>query len=79
MLFTADTTYKKVEITDECFVVPASDEVETINGWKYARDLVIGDILKSEEANEIIVKIEKQGDNNCILYTSEVNVYGENN
>ena len=79
MLFTADTTYKKVEITDECFVVPASDEVETINGWKYARDLVIGDILKSEEANEIIVKIEKRGDNNCILYTSEVNVYGENN
>ena len=79
MLFTADTTYRKVEISDDCFIVPASDEVETINGWKYARDLVIGDILKSEEANEIIVNIEKQADNDCILYTSEVNVYGENN
>lgn len=78
MLFTADTTYKKVEITDECFVVPASDEVETVNGWKYARDLVVGDRLKSEDTDEIIVNIEKRADNNCILYTQGDTRYGEN-
>ena len=79
MLFTADTEYRKVELSEDYFVVPASDEVETVNGWKYARDLVVGDRLKGEDTDEIIVNIEKRGDNNCILYTSEVNVYGENN
>lgn len=78
MLFTADTEYKKVELSDDCFVVPASDEVETVNGWKYTRDLVVGDKLKGEEVNEIIVNIEKRADNNCILYTRGDGIYGEN-
>jgi DNA polymerase-1 len=78
MLFTADTEYRKVELSDDYFVVPASDEVETVNGWKYARDLVVGDKLKGEEVNEIIVNIEKRADNNCILYTRGDGIYGEN-
>ena len=75
MLFTADTEYKKVELSDDYFVVPASDEVETVNGWKYVRDLVVGDKLKGEEVNEIIVNIEKRADNNCILYTQIEEIY----
>lgn len=78
MLFTADTEYRKVELSDDYFVVPASDEVETVNGWKYARDLVVGDRLKGEEVNEIIVNIEKRADNNCILYIQGDSIYGEN-
>lgn len=78
MLFTADTTYRKVEISDDCFVVPASDEVETVTGWKYARDLVVGDRLRGEDTDEIIINIEKRVDNNCILYTQGGNSYGEN-
>lgn len=75
MLFTADTEYRKVELSDDYFVVPASDEVETVNGWKYARDLMVGDKLKGEEVNEIIVNIEKRADNNCILYTQIEEIY----
>ena len=75
MLFTADTEYRKVELSDDYFVVPASDEVETINGWKYARDLVVGDRLKGEDTDEIIVNIEKRADNNCILYTQIEKIY----
>jgi DNA polymerase I-like protein with 3'-5' exonuclease and polymerase domains len=79
MLFTADTTYRKVEITDDCFVVPASDEVETVNGWKYARDLVVGDKLKGENFNELVINIEKRADGNCILYTQgDFIINGEN-
>lgn len=78
MLFTADTTYRKVEISDDCFVVPSSDEVETVNGWKYARDLVVGDRLKGEDFDEIIVSIEKRADNSCILYTQGDHRHGEN-
>ena len=78
MLFTADTTYRKVEITDDCFVVPSSDEVETVSGWKYARDLVVGDRLKGEDTDEVIVAVEKRVDNNCILYTQGDTRYGEN-
>ena len=78
MLFTADTEYRKVELSDDCFIVPVSDEVETVNGWKYARDLVVGDRLKGDEFNEIIVNIEKRADNNCILYTQGDGIYGEN-
>lgn len=75
MLFTADTEYRKVELSDDCFVVPASDEVETVEGWKYARDLVVGDRLKGENFNEMIVNIEKRADNNCILYTQIEEIY----
>ena len=69
MLFTADTEYHKVEINDNYFVVPETDEVETINGWKKVKELAVGDTIVGSDTNEIIVKIEKDLKNNYLLYT----------
>jgi DNA polymerase-1 len=79
MLFTADTTYQRLEVTDDCFVVPASDEVETIEGWKSVKDLRVGDVLKGEDANELIFSIEQRFDNTYLIHTEEVETYGQNN
>ena len=70
MLFTADIEYHKVEINDNYFVVPETDEVETINGWKKVKELVVGDTIVGSDTNEIIVKIEQDLENNYLLYTN---------
>lgn len=76
MLFTADTEYHKVELNDNYFIVPHTDEVETINGWRKVKDLIIGDIIIGTDSKETIVKIEKNLENNYLLYTEggEINV-----
>jgi DNA polymerase I-like protein with 3'-5' exonuclease and polymerase domains len=79
MLFTADTTYNKIPVNDDCFVVPASDEVETLNGWKSVKDLVVGDVLKGEDTDEIIMTIEQRFDNTYLIYTKETEFYGTHN
>jgi hypothetical protein len=79
MLFTADTTYNKISVNDDCFVVPASDEVETLNGWKSVKDLVVGDVLKGEDTDEIIMTIEQRFDNTYLIYTKETEFYGTHN
>jgi DNA polymerase I-like protein with 3'-5' exonuclease and polymerase domains len=79
MLFTADTTYNKIPVNDDCFVVPASDEVETLNGWKSIKDLVVGDVLKGEDTDEIIMTIEQRFDNTYLIYTKEAEFYGTHN
>ena len=79
MLFTADTTYRKVELSDDYFVVPSSDEVETLTGWKSVKDLVVGDVIRGEDSDEIIMNIEKRLDNNYFIYTKETEFYGTHN
>ena len=79
MLFTADTTYRKVELSDDCFVVPSSDEVETLAGWKSVKDLVVGDVIRGDDSDEIIINIEKRLDNNYFIYTKETEFYGTHN
>jgi DNA polymerase I-like protein with 3'-5' exonuclease and polymerase domains len=79
MLFTADTTYRKVELSDDYFVVPSSDEVETLMGWKSVKDLVVGDVIRGEDSDEIIMNIEKRLDNNYFIYTKETEFYGTHN
>lgn len=66
MLFTADTRYHTVDITGNYFEVPETDEVETTDGWKFGKDLVVGDSLRvSDNEVNIINKIEK---NNKTFY-----------
>jgi hypothetical protein len=76
MLFTADTEYHKVEINDNYFVVPETDEVETTNGWKKVKELVIGDTIVGPDTNEIIIKIEQDLENNYLLYTEGGEING---
>lgn len=79
MLFTADTTYNRLPVNDDCFVVPASDEVETLSGWKSVKELVVGDVLKGEETDEIIMNIEQRLDNTYLIHVKETEFYGTHN
>ena len=79
MLFTADTTYNRLPVNDDCFVVPASDEVETLTGWKSVKELVIGDVLKGEETDEIVMNIEQRFDNTYVIHVKETEFYGSHN
>ncbi len=71
LLFTADTDYHEVEAIEDYFVVPAGDEVETINGWKNVKDLVVGDILIGLETRETVIKIKTDEKTNYLLYTNK--------
>ena len=79
MLFTADTTYNRLPVNDDCFVVPASDEVETLSGWKSVKELVVGDVLKGEETDEIVMNIEQRLDNTYLIQVKETEFYGTHN
>ena len=57
MLFTADTKERLVELVDNYYVVPETDEVETVTGWKYTGQLNIGDILLTDEGQDTIKNI----------------------
>ena len=67
MLFTADTDYHKVEVNDNYYEVPVGDEVETTNGWKNVKELVVGDIILGDETKETIIEIKVVNDN-YLLY-----------
>jgi DNA polymerase III delta' subunit len=67
MLFTADTDYHKVEVNDNYYEVPIGDEVETVNGWKNVKELVVGDIILGDETKETIIEIKVVNDN-YLLY-----------
>ena len=55
LVFCADTIYNDVGLSSDCFIVSNLCEVETTNGWKYARDLTTSDLLidNDNEANAI--------------------------
>ena len=67
MLFTARTDGHSVELNDNYYEVPETDEVETVNGWKKVKDLVVGDTIVGEDNKDIIRNIVKQ-DKLYLLY-----------
>lgn len=67
MLFKASENYHKTEITDNYYMVPETDEVETTAGWKFVKDLVVGDIIIGEDNQDTIRNII-QADNKYLLY-----------
>ena len=75
MLFTANTTYNKLPVNDDCFVVPASGEVETFSGCESVKELVVSDVLKGEETEEIVMNIEQRLDNTYLIRTQETEFY----
>ena len=70
MMFRATTRYNNIESEDNTFIVPYTDEVETDNGWKYMKDVLLTDRIKLEgEFCSIlgITKINEQGDYKLVL------------
>lgn len=67
MMFKASTEYHDVCIQDNCFVVPYTDDVLTISGWKKVKELAVGDTVCNDEETAVIkdIKIEN---NNYYLY-----------
>jgi DNA polymerase I-like protein with 3'-5' exonuclease and polymerase domains len=67
MLFTAKKEFNEVELQNDCFTLPEISEVETTNGWKYGKDLNVGDKLLTDEGENIITNIIYT-DRNYLIY-----------
>jgi DNA polymerase I-like protein with 3'-5' exonuclease and polymerase domains len=69
LLFTADTKNKKIDIQDSILNVSEIEELETSEGWKYPKDLKIGDILVGDARYQI---------KNIVYKNSNYNIQVEN-
>ncbi|MBP5468252.1 MAG: hypothetical protein J6Z11_03310 [Candidatus Riflebacteria bacterium] len=73
LLFIGDTTYENVEANSNRFCIFEYEEVETSDGWKYPKDLVIGDILITDEGPKAIKNIlTNKPENETLMYGLEV-------
>ncbi len=57
LLFEAKKEFANVEISDDYYILKEISEVETSDGWKYGKDLVIGDQLITDEGFDTIKNI----------------------
>ena len=57
MLFEAKKEFATVEISDDYYMLKEISEVETNSGWKYGKDLVIGDMLITDEGFDVVKNI----------------------
>ena len=57
MLFKAREDFGSVEIDDNYYRLPEISEIETADGWKYGKDLLVGDKLVTDEGIDTIVNI----------------------
>lgn len=71
MLFVARKDEKQIEIKDNYYELDNISEIETSNGWKYGKDLTIGDKLITSEGFDEITNI-KQEDNVFKIYVKEL-------
>lgn len=58
MLFTAKKEFNEVEVEADHITIPEITEIETTDGWKYGKDLKIGDTLITSEGNDTVKNIE---------------------
>ena len=57
MLFKAKVEEAEVEVQEDFYQLPEISEIETTDGWKYGKDLVIGDKLITDEGIDTISNI----------------------
>ena len=57
MLFTAKKEFNEVEVDVDRIIIPEITEIETTDGWKYGKDLKIGDTLITSEGTDIVKNI----------------------
>lgn len=60
MLFTAKKEFNEIEVDVDRIVIPEISEIETTDGWKYGKDLKIGDTLVTSEGIDIVKNIVYQ-------------------
>lgn len=58
MLFTAKKEFNEIEVKDNCYELQEISEVETVDGWKCGKDLLVGDKLITDEGFDTVVNIE---------------------
>ena len=62
MLFAAPVVNGTVELTDDNIIeLPEISEVETVDGWKYGKDLNISDVIVTSNGNCTVSEIYKIG------------------
>lgn len=57
MLFKAKEDFGNIEVENNFYKLPEISEIETTDGWKYGKDLVIGDKLITDEGQDTIINI----------------------
>lgn len=57
LLFEAKKEFNNIEISDDHYVLKEVSEVETCEGWKYGKDLAIGDKLITDEGFDVVKNI----------------------
>lgn len=57
MLFKAREDFSTITEQDNYYKLPEISEIETVGGWKYGKDLVIGDILITDTGKDVITNI----------------------
>ena len=57
LLFEAKKEFNEVELSEDYYTLPEISEIETADGWKYGKDLVIGDSLVTDNGIDIIKNI----------------------
>ena len=71
MLFRGGQQNKETVVNDNCLIIKELDEVETVNGWKAATDIVVGDKF-SDGAELAIVTAIQSIDGIIRLFLQEV-------
>lgn len=67
LLFVAKTENNHIVKSDNYYEVDEIDEVQTTDGWKFCKDIKLGDFLITEDSNDQIKDIKKI-DNKYLLY-----------
>ena len=57
MLFKAKEEFNRIEVSENCYMLHEISEVETVDGWKYGKDLIIGDKLVTDEGVDTVKNI----------------------
>jgi DNA polymerase I-like protein with 3'-5' exonuclease and polymerase domains len=65
MLFVAKKDFGKIETTEDYITLPEITEVETTEGWKYGKDLVIGDSLVFDNGIDTLKNIIYNNSEKC--------------
>lgn len=70
MMFTGSVEYDDLSIDNNIIKLNEVCEIQTKNGWKFAKDLVINDIIMFEDKTfGIILNIEKNNNIYRITFT----------
>ncbi len=60
LLFEAKKEFNEIEVEENQIILPEISEVETTDGWKYGKDLKIGDTLVTSEGTDVVKNIVYQ-------------------